>query len=438
MKAMRIAILGFAGQGQSSYEYWNTPDNEITICDQNHELTVPAGVNTQLGDKYLQNLDAFDLIVRTPILHPRDIVAANPESPSILDKVTSNTNEFFRACPSRNIIGVTGTKGKGTTSTLITRILEAAGKRVHLGGNIGIPPLELLKDDIQPDDWVVLELANFQLIDLKYSPPLAVCLMVTPEHLDWHEDMEEYIAAKQQLFIHQKSDNAAIYYAKNEISESIADASEGTLLPYFAKPGAIVEHDSIVIDGQTICKTDELKLLGKHNWQNVCAAVTATWQITQDVSAIRQAVTSFSGLEHRLELVRELDGVRYYDDSFGTTPDTAIVAIQSFDQPKVLILGGSDKGVRFDELAKTVAHENIRSVITIGQMGPVIAEALRTSGFNRIVNGESSMDEIVVQAKNIAESGDVVLLSTACASFDMFKNYKDRGEQFTQAVQALA
>ncbi len=434
---MKIAILGFAGQGTSAYEYWNTADNQITICDQNTATAIPSGAASQLGPDYLQNLDQFDLIVRTPILHPRDIVAANPNAPDILDKVTTNTNEFFRVCPTKNIIGVTGTKGKGTTSTLITRILEAAGKRVHLGGNIGIPPLELLKDNIQPDDWVVLELANFQLIDLHHSPHIAVCLMVMPEHLDWHEDMEEYIAAKQQLFIHQTEQDIAVYYANNENSESIADASEGTLIPYYAIPGAIIKGDSVVMHNQEICKTSELKLLGQHNWQNVCAAITATWQITQDTDAIRQVLTTFSGLEHRLELVRELRGVLYYDDSFGTTPETAMVAIESFSQPKVVILGGSDKGVLFDSLAKTVKQNDVRAVIAIGKMGPAIAKSLRSVGFTNIINGGQTMAEIVAQATDAAESGDVVLLSTACASFDMFANYKDRGEQFRAAVTAL-
>lgn len=435
---MNIAILGYAGQGQSSYAYWDTPENQITICDRDTSIAVPPGTMTQLGDTYLENLDRFDLLVRTPLLHPRDIVAANPGAPEILDKVWSNTNEFFKVCPTKNIIAVTGTKGKGTTSTLITRMLEADGKRVHLGGNIGTPPLELLKDDIQPDDWVVLELANFQLIDLKLSPPVAVCLMVEPEHMDWHEDIEEYVAAKQQLFINQTPQDIAVYYADNENSESIAGASEGTLIPYFEKPGAIIENDAVVIDGHQICKTDELKLLGKHNWQNVCAATTAVWQITQNTEALRSVLNTFTGLEYRLEFVRGLDGVRYYNDSFGTTPETAIVAIEALEQPKVIILGGSDKGSRYDKLASAVQKNDVRSAILIGKMAAPIADELHKIGYTSIIEGGSTMQEIVDQARSAAKPGDVVLFSTACASFDMFKNYKDRGEQFTACVQALA
>lgn len=435
---MKVAILGFAGQGKSSYEYWNTQGNEITICDKNTGVQIPDNVNTQLGDEYLSDLDKFDLLVRTPVLHPRDITAANPGQPDILSKVTSNTNEFFRVCPTKNIIGVTGTKGKGTTSTLITRILEATGKRVHLGGNIGTPPLDLLKNNIQKDDWVVLELANFQLIDLMHSSHIAICLMVVEEHLDWHKDFNEYFTAKKQLFAHQTANDYAVYYADNETSRDIANTSNGTKVPYFAKPGAIVQDDTVVIAGQQICKTSEIKLLGKHNWQNVCAATTAAWQITQDVSAIKKAITEFSGMEFRLEFIRELNGVRYYNDSFGTTPETAIVAVQAFSEPKVLILGGSDKQASFSELAKQVSANNVKSVITIGQTGGKITDALRSAGYKNLVTGADNMPDIVKQASGLASPGDVVLLSTACASFGMFQNYKDRGAQFNEAVLKLA
>lgn len=434
---MKIAILGYAGQGQSAYEYWNSLENEITICDRDETLVIPEGCKSQLGTQYLANLEHFDILIRTPALHPRDIVSANDNNSQILDKVWSNTNEFLKVCPTKNIIGVTGTKGKGTTSTLIAKMLEAAGKRVHLGGNIGIPPLELLNNNIQNEDWVVLELANFQLIDLKSSPHVAVCLMVEPEHMDWHEDFEEYLAAKQQLFIHQGPDDIAVYYAKNENSLSVADATSGQLIPYFEAPGATVQEDSILIDGQVICTVKELRLLGQHNWQNACAAVTAVWQIVQDVEALQSVLTKFSGLEHRLELVRELDGVKYYDDSFGTTPETAIVAIEAFSVPKVVILGGSSKGASYDKLADAVVNGNVRSVVTIGDTGPDIKQALLEAGFNDVIDGPRNMAEIVELAKQQAQSGDIVLLSTACASFGLFANYKDRGEQFQKAVNSL-
>lgn len=443
---MKIALLGFAQEGQAAYEYWKD-GNEITVCDRNPDTKIPDGVRSQLGKDYLRNLDRFDLLVRTPNLHPGDIVRAN--SPDILDKVTTVTNEFFRVAPTKNLIGVTGTKGKGTTSTLIAKMLEAAGQRVHLGGNIGLPLLELLKKDIKAEDYVVMELSSFQLIDLRASPHIGVCLMVVPEHLDWHEDHDEYVSAKQQLFMNQDENDVAIYYAKNEHSEAIADASTGKQIPYFAPPGAFVENDDIVIDGQSICSTTELKLLGQHNWQNACAAVTAVWQVTQDAEALRSVLTNFSGLAHRLELIRELDGVKYYDDSFGTTPETAVVAIEAFKEPKVLILGGSVKGSSFEELAKTVAESDMRQVILIGNTAnpdyesasPQIEKALKNAGVTNVTStvkpGGTSMKEIVALTKQHAKPGDVVLLSAGCASFDMFKNYKDRAEQFSRAVLEL-
>ena len=432
---MNVAIIGYGEQGRSAYEYWSASGHDITICDRNDKLTLPAGVDSQLGEFYLQRLQRFDLIVRSPSIHPRDIVAVN--EPAILSKVTTVTNEFLKVSPSRNIIAVTGTKGKGTTSTLIAKMLGADDRRVHLGGNIGIPPLDLLKNDIQHDDWVVLELANFQLIDLQHSPHIAVVLMVVPEHLDWHADTDEYYSAKTQLFRYQTSDDIAIYNDLNQTSKRIASTSKGWKVPYMAFPGGAVVDGNIVIDDQVVCATSELKLLGKHNWENVCAAVTAVWKVTQNIAALRTVLSSFTGLEHRLELVREVDGVRYYDDSFGTTPETAIVAIQAFEQPKVVILGGSDKGASYDQLAEVVASGTVRSVVLVGEQGDHIRSALERAGFETTTPGGDSMTEIVTAARAVAQPGDIVLLSTACASFDMFQNYQDRGEQFKAAVQAL-
>lgn len=437
---MNVAILGFANQGASTLEYWQSQGHSITICDQNNELETPEGVSAQLGEGYLQGLERFDLIVRTPGIHPRDIVAANSES--VLEKVTSNTNEFLRVCPSRNIIGVTGTKGKGTTSTLTARMLEAAGYRVHLGGNIGTPPLDMLKNNIEPADYVVLELANFQLIDLKYSPHIAICLMIEPEHMDWHANLNEYMTAKQQLFRWQKPEDIAVYYAPNPRSLQIVSVTKGSKVPFYKEAGAFVRNNAVYIGDNEICKTNEIRLLGQHNWQNVCAATTAVWQITQDIGALRRTISTFSGLPYRLELIRELDSVKYYNDSFGTTPETAIVAIEAFEQPKVVILGGSDKGINFSELAKTVVNNNVKHVVAIGVTAEkILAEIDDLQSVSKVdhtlLTGKPTMDEIVGAARAQAGHGDVVLFSPGCASFGLFKNYKDRAEQFNQAVQSL-
>jgi len=456
---MNIAIVGFDTEGRATYDYFANVDagdagHQITICDQKEDVELPEGAQAVLGNSYLDDLDRFDLIIRTAGMHPRKILDKNP---NVASKMSTHINEFFKACPTLNIVGVTGTKGKGTTSTLITSMLDASGKTVRLGGNIGVPPLSFI-DEIDKDSWVVLELSSFQLIDLQQSPHIAVCLMVVPEHLDWHADMEEYITAKEQLFARQGTADVAVYFHDNQTSKRIAAAGQAQKVAYYHSPGAEVIDGKIIIDGTEICRTDELKLLGAHNWQNACAAVTAVWYAcleacnpyeSPDISPMREVLTSFGGLEYRLEPVRELNGVKYYNDSFGTTPETAIVALQAFSQPKVAIIGGSIKGASFEELAKTIADSNIRKVLLIGNTSnpayppaaPLIEAEFQKLGFTNYEllakDGGASMTEIVGKARDYAQPGDVVLLSTGCASFDMFKNYKDRGNQFRQAVTDL-
>lgn len=441
---MKIAILGFAREGHAAYDYW-AKNNEVTICDQNKDLKVPDGAQAQLGPDYLKNLNTFDLIVRSAGLHPRLIAEANPGSPHIMDKVTSNTNELIRACPSRNIIGVTGTKGKGTTSTLIQNMLQKAGHTVHLGGNIGTAALELLKEGIQPNDWVVLELSSFQLMDLQVSPSIAVCLAIVEEHLNWHTDMHEYVSAKQQLFAHQAEGDIAVYCADNQYSLAIAKASPGLVIPYMADPGAFVTdnvngEEYITIAGHKICDTNELKLLGKHNWQNVCAALTVVWQACQDIPALRRAITEFRGLEYRLELIRTLNGVRYYNDSFSSAPDATIAALSAVSGPKVLVIGGVDKNQDFSELSREIlAHQtDMHRIIVIGEVAPKIEASLQAHGIaNYDILRGVDMKDIVASAQSTARPGDAVLFSPASSSFDMFKDITDRSQQFTKVVQAL-
>ena len=439
---MKIAIVGFATEGVVSAAYFAAQGHSVTVCDQNTAVVVPKAYETQLGDGYLANLDRFDVVVRSAGINPSVLLCVNP---NVESKITTAVDEFLRVCPTKNVIGITGTKGKGTTSTLTAKMLEAAGKTVWLGGNIGRSPLEFV-NEIKPDDWVVLELSSFQLCDVRHSPHIAVCLMVVPEHLNWHADMAEYTAAKSRLFLQQNRDDVAIYFTENEISTEIASQSHGQKIPYFQTPGAFVDNGTITISGAEICTTSELKLLGRHNWQNACAATTAVWQALQPTipgeintvkTAIRDVLTTFSGLEHRLEFVRELDRVSYYDDSFGTTPETAIVAIEAFAQPKVVILGGSDKGAPYDELARAVASNDVRKALLIGDQAGRIQGALERVGFRDFIAGGESMTAIITNARSSAEPGDVVLLSTGCASFGMFENYKDRGNQFKQVLQSL-
>jgi len=433
---MKIAILGYGIEGQAAYDHWHE-GNEITICDQNASIQLPDGVASQLGQDYLGGLDQFDLIVRSPNLHPRDIVAANGEA--VLPKVTSNTNEFLKVCPTKNIIGVTGTKGKGTTSTLITKMLEADGHKVHLGGNIGIAPLELLKNSIQPDDWVILELSSYQLVDLHYSPTIALCLLLEPEHLDWHADLDEYIEAKSNLFRQQTTEDKAVYFSGNDYSVQIASAGNGQKIPYFSVPGALVKDNSVKIGDQAICQTSELKLPGRHNWQNVCAAVTVVWQITQNIEAMRSVLTTFAGLPYRIEFRAEKNGIRYYNDSFATGAPATIAAVEAVVEPKVLIVGGYDRMLPLENLAEFLKQQSsLRKVLVIGASSERLIRSLEAVGFDNFERSESkTMSEIVAQATALAQPGDAVLLSPAFASFDMFKNFEERGRMFNEAVETL-
>jgi len=250
--------------------------------------------------------------------------------------------------------------------------------------------------------------------------------------------MREYISAKGNIFWHQQPEDVAIYDAENEYSTEIAQLSPGKRIPYLAAPGARIEGGRIVADATEICRTDEVGLLGPHNLENVCAAVTASWDlIKHNPEPAARAIKSFTGLEHRLELAGEVSGVRYYDDSFSTTPETAIAAIRSFAEPKVVILGGSDKKSDYRELAKVVKSGGLRQAILIGEMARTIRAALEAVGYTNFVMGSRSMADIVASARGVAVRGDVVILSPGCASFDMFTNYKDRGNQFKAAVGEL-
>lgn len=427
--SQKIAIAGFEVEGQAAYRYFKGQGADITIVDERPRNDIPKGAGSKFGAGVLAELAGFDLIVRSPGIRP-DRIKTDGE-------ITSVTKEFFKHCPAP-IIGVTGSKGKGTTATLIYKILQAAGKTAHLVGNIGVPALDRLAD-IHKDDVVVYELSSFQLWDLAQSPHIAVVLMMEPEHLDVHADTNEYATAKATIVAYQQPDDVTVYLPTNLLTRQVALQGKGKKIPYTQQPGAHVDGGWIVIDGHRIIAADMMALPGQHNIDNACAALTAVWHITQDTRAAAKVLAEFTGLEHRLKLVGQVNGARYYDDSIATTPGSAIAAMRAFEQPKILILGGSDKGADFTQLAQEVAQQNIKTVIAIGAMRQRLQVALTAAGFTTVLlfDQQSSMKQIVQAAFAIATPGDVVILSPACASFDMFKNYKDRGEQFIAAVEAL-
>lgn len=447
---MNVAIVGYGEQGRSAFEYWFNQGHVVVICDQNTDIELPAGAIDKLGPTYLEGLHEFDLIVRSPAVHPNTILEANLQHPEIKDRITTNTNEFFRVCKAP-VIGVTGTKGKGTTSTLISRILEAAGKKVHLGGNIGIPPLDLLKNNIAETDIVVLELANFQLIDLKQSPNIAVCLMIVPEHIDWHGNAYSYVDSKKQIFKHQPPSGLAVYNANNVYAtELVASSPAHTKISYCVPDegqspeftdGAYVDDNSIKMRGKTVCSVKDVRLLGYHNLQNICAAIAATWDlIDHKADVIKEVVKNFASLPNRLEIVRVLNDVTYYNDSFSAHPGALIAALSAVKQPKVMIIGGFDRMLSLDEMIQQIVKNaaGIRKIIIIGQSAQRIADTLSSNGFsNYLISQATTMAEIVAQANQHAVAGDAMVLSPGFPSFDMFKNFEERGRQFREAVLGL-
>jgi UDP-N-acetylmuramoylalanine--D-glutamate ligase len=427
-RRLKVAILGYGVEGQSAYHYWSKLGADITICDSKRDLELPDGVKHKLGSKYLDGLEKYDLLVRSPGIRPDTVIAMRP--------MTSVTREFMKQSPAP-IIGVTGTKGKGTTSTLITKMLEAAGKKVWLGGNIGVPALDLL-GKVRPTGWVVLELSSFQLMDTSQSPHIGIILMTAQDHLDWHTSRDEYLHAKEAIFRYQKADDIAVYFAQNPDSARLAKESRGTRIPYGSPEGAFVKNEEIWYREQKVCDVADVALLGRHHLENVCAAITAVWQIAPDKKAITKALREFKGLPHRLELVGTVHGVRYFDDSIATTPETTMAAIRAFKDPKVIIVGGSDKGADFAELAEVVLSEKVAAVIAVGTTAPKITAALDKVGYKKYLTGLTDMTQIVEAAHEAAPDGAVVLLAPGCASFDMFASYADRGDQFRAAVSGLS
>lgn len=425
---MKIAIAGYGLEGKSNYAYFKTR-GEVTIVDErNHVDDLPDGVATILGAEAFDKVADFDMVVRTAGLSPHKITTRG--------KVWSATREFFDKCETP-IIGVTGSKGKGTTASLTASILRAGGKTVELVGNIGVPALDAL-EAANNADVVVYEMSSFQLWDLEQSPNVAVVLMIEPDHLDVHASMEEYVQAKANIARWQTENDILVVHATNEYSRRIAAQSRARQVPFQSESAAHVADDAFWYGNTRLCDVSALKLPGRHNLDNACAAIDAAWPWVQTGEVIAQGLAGFTGLPHRLKFVREVAGVSYYDDSIATTPGSAIAAMFAFTQPKVLILGGSSKGADFGELAQIASDQDIRQVIAIGDEAPRITAALEVKGVAvKNLGSDVTMAAVVSEARAAAQPGDVVILSPACASFGMFKNYADRGEQFIAGVNAL-
>ena len=419
---MKITIAGYGVEGISNLRYFQGkyPDAEFTVADARsiEELaaSTPTGVALRSGADVFAGLDGEDMVVRTASLPPRNIKTSG--------KIWSATNEFFAECPAP-IIGVTGTKGKGTTCSLIAAILRAAGKTVHLVGNIGVPALDVLPE-IKKDDIVVYELSSFQLWDVEKSPQIAVVLMIEPDHLDKHTNFADYLSAKSNISKHQTNENTLIFNRNNNYSRAIAEKSTAQKVTYPIELAPAMKQ--------------ALRLPGKHNLENASAAILAVRSILPDINEamICQGLAAFTGLPHRLKFVAEKNGVKWYDDSISTTPGSAIAAIKSFDDPKILLLGGYDKGADYTELSELLSQStSIKAIILMGANAAKIASSLKKANFDKakiIHKNTASMEEVVRAADSVAQFGDIVILSPAAASFDQYKGYVDRGEQFCKAV----
>ncbi|MCX6804896.1 MAG: UDP-N-acetylmuramoyl-L-alanine--D-glutamate ligase [Patescibacteria group bacterium] len=426
---MKIAILGYGKEGQSAFRHWSKSSNEITIHDNDLNKNIPKGVASVLGPDALMGLDnyGYQLLVRSPGLRI--------QTSSIKTPITTPTNEFLQSCKAP-IIGVTGSKGKGTTATLVYKILRQAGITAHLLGNIGTPALDELQN-IKSSDVVIYEMSSFQLYDVDSSPQVAVCLMVTQDHLDWHDDLAEYQNSKGNIFKFQKPDNVAIYYADNKVSQQLAQLSAAeTKYSYGSTADVCVKDGAIVAFGQKIVNVSDIALPGVHNLQNMCAAIAACWVYTQDIKAIRQVLSTFTGLPYHIELVAERNGIKYYNDSFSANPTSTIAAIKCFTQPQVLFLGGYDKKTQFDDLAEEVSKQDFRAIITYGQTGKNIAKDLSKKNVKNVnyMSG-NNFEQIIAAGLLKAQRGDVVVFSPGCSSFDMFSDYIQRGLAFNKIVE---
>lgn len=457
---MRVAILGFGVEGKDAAKYFLAKGADVSVFDKKpkHELDLEGFeneiINLVCGENYLNEaLTGFNLVIRSPGIRP-DLPQLQ-EAVKSGAKLSSATKIFFDEC-TKPIIGVTGTKGKGTTSSLIKAALDASGFKTILLGNIGEPMLSFL-EEANKCDFAILELSSFQTMDLHKSPHIAVVTNITSDHMDWHTSQEEYEKAKEQLWINQTKEDFLVLNQFDTTCRKLAKHASGTVVWYTNSwsPGSLAYvddkdwrmhepeydlefHNKVMVDEQVLGETSEIKLPGSHNLLNVLAALCAIKLTGTDLKKAWQGMTNFKGLEHRLEKVREINGVLYINDSYATNPEPTLAAIKSFDQPKVLILGGSSKEADFNNMAKEITQSQVRGVVLIGDEAKNIENSLTRAGFRgEIWSGGRTMIDIVLTTKNMAQPGDVVLLSPACASFGLFENYKDRGKQFKEAVLML-
>ena len=442
IKDKKIAVLGLGVSNRPLVRLLLEFGCDVTGCDRTPREKLDAevlelekqGCKLSLGDGYLENIEA-ELVFRTPGMHP-----GNPSLEALRQKgakVTSEMEVFFEVCPCHTI-AVTGSDGKTTTTTLISEMLKAAGYTVWLGGNIGTPLLPLVRQ-MSADDYAVAELSSFQLMDMERSPQRAVVTNLAPNHLDVHKDMGEYVQAKKNIFKFQSATDLLVLNADNAITDMFVGNGVTRKFSRQGRAGACVENGIICRDGVEVLNTADILIPGVHNIENYMAAMLAVEGLVED-ETIRTVAKTFGGVEHRIELVRVKDGVRFYNDSIASSPSRTIAGLRSFPEKVILIAGGYDKHIPYDVMGPEVcAH--VKKLFLGGATGPQIRAAVEnaleyTPGNPEIVDC-GNFEAAVRAAAAAAERGDVVLMSPASAAFDQFKNFMVRGDFYKKLVMEL-
>ena len=434
LRGKRVAFIGTGVTNQQCIELFARCGADITLCDKKPDLAAfgpyadalrKLDIRYSLGEHYLDGLKGQDIIMRTPGFeyYTPELVAAREAGA----KVTSEMELFFELCPCKKI-AVTGSDGKTTTTTLIAKMLEAGGYTVHLGGNLGRALLPVV-DTIAPTDTAVVELSSFQLISMRQSPDIAVVTNVTPNHLDHHKDMQEYIDAKRNILLYQDKNGKAVLGYENDVTRAMQADIKGTFCWFTRK--SVVDHGGFLREDGMLCMAEEgrvtaivrkedVALRGEHNLENLLAAMSAVWDMVS-VTTMAAVAKTFAGVEHRIEPVRTLDGVQWYNDSIATSPTRVIAGLRAFDQKLIIIAGGSDKGISFAPLApELIAH--VKTLILTGATARKIEGAVTADpGFaasGLVIRHAADMAEAVTLAHKAAQAGDVVSLSPACASLD--------------------
>ncbi len=447
LKGKKVAVIGLGVSNQPLVDGLLDAGVPALVCDKRRredfngriESLERRGMAAALGPDYLDHLDGVDVIFRTPGLRP-DVpqiaraVAAGAE-------LTSEMETFLDLCPCR-VIAVTGSDGKTTTTTIIAGLLKAAGYRTFVGGNIG-RPLLCQVDEIRPDDMVVLELSSFQLMTVRRSPDIAVVTNLAPNHLDVHKDMDEYVNAKRNIFAYQDGCDRLVLNADNGITAGFAGEARGAVTLFSRKKavegGVYLRDRTVMCAGRPVLTTDDILLPGLHNLENYMAAIGAVDGLVPD-EVIRDFARAFGGVAHRIELVRELDGVRYYNDSIASSPSRTIAGLRSFPQKVILIAGGYDKHIPYDALGPEIV-EHVKALLLTGDTAEKIKAATLAAPGCREGRPEildcADLKDAVERARALAGPGDVVILSPASASFDRFRNFEERGNTFKDLVNAL-